>query len=85
MLAQPREIAFRDEAQTLFIVVQGTLSGREAAREHWREGFWPMLWGVLVVVVVVFGDARVGWVGVLVSLYEQSAACDTLPCVCGRE
>lgn len=44
----PRETALREEAQTLFIVVQGTESGREAAREHWREGFWPMLWRVLV-------------------------------------
>ena len=30
----PREMALREEAQTLFIVVQGTESGREAAREH---------------------------------------------------
>ena len=36
-------IAFREEAQTLFIVVQTIESGMPALIAHWRAGFWPRL------------------------------------------
>ena len=34
-----REMALRDEAQTLLIVVHTVLLGRPALRAHWRAGF----------------------------------------------
>ena len=44
-------IALREEAQTLFIVVQTVESGMPALMAHWRAGFWPrlenLLYGVL--------------------------------------
>jgi len=45
MVWVPRMMAFRPEAQTLLMVVQGTVSGRPAFRAHCRAGFWPRLWG----------------------------------------
>lgn len=38
-----RMMALREEAQTLFIVVQTVESGMPALRAHWRAGFWPRL------------------------------------------
>lgn len=43
MVCVARVIAFREEAQTLFMVVQTMVLGREAPRAHWRAGFWPRL------------------------------------------
>jgi hypothetical protein len=39
----PRIMAFREEAQTLFMVVAIVELGRPALRAHWRAGFWPRL------------------------------------------
>lgn len=41
----PRMTDLRPEAQTLLIVVLIVVTGREAARAHWRAGFWPRLFG----------------------------------------
>ena len=38
-----RTMAFSEEAQTLFTVVQTVASGRPAPRAHWRAGAWPRL------------------------------------------
>ena len=42
-------MALREEAQTLFIVVQTVESGMPALTAHWRAGFWPRL-GILSIV-----------------------------------
>lgn len=36
-------MALREEAQTLFTVVQTVESGMPAPMAHWRAGFWPRL------------------------------------------
>ena len=36
-------MAFSEEAQTLFTVVQTVESRRPAPRAHWRAGAWPRL------------------------------------------
>ena len=36
-------MALREEAQTLFTVVQTVEFGMPALMAHWRAGFWPRL------------------------------------------